>query len=326
MYGVTLLSRALVIVLSVSSYHALASTVSNEFEQNVKDAKVFTSVDTEFDKYELILGKLEYQYPSSFDQVEGFRPSSSRAFEGKVSRSVFDLDSSVGTLKAIGVMESIMGRNGFDILFSCENLACGAIKGWGVYFPEQADGTKADQYYISGVYPKEGPPESLVSAHITKVGGRARVSIDEVDLLIDLDRSIDNYAISILDYWSENGYDRGLSVSGYKLGSSVLTEDMKLKYRAIAAIVDKNSGMSLRLSGYTDYIGEEESNKKLSLNRVEKAVDFLSGIGVPDDMMVYEGVGPIYDKTSNEVDVVGVPRHRKVFVVPSIDSEIGALN
>lgn len=325
MKGVNLFALFSAIVFFTGWTSNSVASIADKFNRELEPLDEFSSERIDYGQYELVMGKLVYQYPDSPEEVEGFVAGSSRIFEGRIDRTVYDLASSIGTLKALSVIENLVDEQDYRIAFSCERESCGSIKGWGVYYPEQADGSESDQYYVSAIYPKSGPPERVMSAHISMVGGRVRVTIDEISLLVDIERAIQSYASSIMNYWSENGFDQGLSISGYGLGSSDLTTIMMLKSRAIAKIVDRNPEISLRIIGYTDQIGDESVNHDLSVMRAKTMADFLATLGVPERSVDFEGLGIF--KYSNGVEVGKVaPQHRKVLVVASPPTALTALN
>jgi outer membrane protein OmpA-like peptidoglycan-associated protein len=301
------------------------ASISSEFSGALDDVREFSSEHADFGRYELILGKLAYQYPASPEEVEGFRAEASEVFEGRIERKVFDLGAGVGTLTALSTIKSVISGEGFNLVFSCEQALCGSVKGWGVFYPEQLDGAQSDQYYISAIYPENGPPERVMSAHVSMVGDRTRVTIDEVALLVDFKRSIHNYANAIMSYWLEEGFEKGLPISGYGLGSSELTLTMKLKYKAVAELIHSNLGISISILGYTDYIGDEGANKDLSLVRARTVAEFLGALGVPEQTIKFEGLG-VFNYTNFEGSDTVAPEHRKVLVVASPPAAVNGLN
>lgn len=325
MKGTKLFALVSAIVLFTGWTANSAASLSEQFKDDLEHTDKFSYERIDYGQYELILGKLVYQYPDSPEEVEGFVAESSKVFEGRIDRTVYDMTSSIGTLKALSVIEELIYDQDFKVAFSCERTSCGSIKGWGVYYPQQADGSQSDQYYVSAIYPKSGPPERVVSAHISMVGGRTRVTIDEISLLVNVERSIHNYANSVMNYWSENGFDRGLSISGYGLGSSELTTTMMLKSRAIAKIIDRNPGISLRILGYTDQVGDESVNDDLSAVRAKTMADFLGSLGVPEQSIDFYGLGIFSYANGEEVNRVA-PQHRKVLVVVSPPAALTGLN
>jgi OOP family OmpA-OmpF porin len=302
-----------------------AESVLNQLNRTLDGAHEYAARQTDFTRYELVLGALNYQYPSSPDEIEGFRAEKSRTFEGEIDRRVLDLQAGVGSLKAFSVIKEVLREEGFGIQFSCEGYSCGSIKGWSVFYPDQLDGSQSDQFFVSAIYPRDAPPERAFSAHISMVGGRVRVTLDEVTLLVELERSIDNYADAILAYWSENGFNQGISISGYGLGSFRLTDTMKLKYRAISRIIERNPDLPVQLLGYTDILGEKRFNQELSFNRAKVGAEFLATMGISENALHFEGRG-VFTDVDDPRPQSAAPQHRKVMVFVNPLREFSSLD
>lgn len=302
-----------------------AETISSQLHKGLGGVHEYSNQQTDFSKYELLVGTLTYLYPSSPDETEGFKAEKSENYEGRIDRKVLDLPSGVGSLTAFNLAEKILQKEGYRIAFSCEGNSCGSIKGWSAFYPDQADGSQSDQFYLSAIYPENGPTERVFSAHISKIGKNVRVTLDEVTLLVDLERSIQNYADAVLAYWSGKGLGMELPVSGYGLGSHKLTETMKLKLRAIAKMIDSDTDLAVKLLGYTDGLGAEKFNEELSLARAKSVADFLIALGISQDSVSFEGRG-VFNDPDIKASKTSTPEHRKVIVVANPDSKVSSVN
>ena len=61
--------------------------------------------------------------------------------------------------------------------------------------------------------------------------------------------------------------------------------------------------MKIELGGHTDNVGPNQSNNKLSLNRVKSVIDYLKEKGIPSTRMVGKGHGalkPIADNNTTK--------------------------
>lgn len=302
-----------------------AASISSQLYKGLDGAHEYSRQQTDFGQYELVLGTLNYLYPSSPGETEGFKADKSRIYEGKIDRRVLDLPSHIGSLTAFSLAEKVLRKEGYRIAFSCEGSSCGSIKGWSVFYHDQADGAQSDQFYISATYPEHGPLERVFSAHISRIGKSVRVTFDEVTLLVDIERSIQNYADSVLAHWSKSDLGQKLPVPGYGLGSHELTETMKLKFRAIAKIIDSESHFAVRLLGYTDPLGEEAQNEKLSFDRAKSVADFLFALGISSGSVSFEGRG-VFNDAGKRASRKAAPEHRKVIVVAYPKKEVGSLD
>lgn len=324
MKWINLLRSFPAIMCLAAATNSSAETISSQLYEGLDGVHEYASQQTDFSKYELVLGTLKYLYPSSPDETEGFKAEKSRIYEGRIDRRVMDLPSRVGSLTAFNLAEKVLQKEGYQVAFSCEGNSCGSIKGWSAFYPDQADGSQSDQFYISATYPENGPTERVFSAHISRIGKNVRVTFDEVTLLVDLERSIQNYADAAFAYWSGKNPGLELPVSGYGLGSHELTEIMKLKFRAIAKIIDNHKQFPVKLLGYTDSLGEETFNEKLSLARAKSVADFLIALGISQDSVSFEGRG-VFDDVGKQASRISAPEHRKVIVIANPENEVSSL-
>ncbi len=87
----------------------------------------------------------------------------------------------------------------------------------------------------------------------------------------------------------------------------------------IAALLEKEPGLSLCVVGHTDATGSIEYNMDLSRRRAEAVVGFLaSEHGITEDRLTPYGVGPLAPVASNE-DKGGRARNRRVELVQMVE-------
>jgi OOP family OmpA-OmpF porin len=65
---------------------------------------------------------------------------------------------------------------------------------------------------------------------------------------------------------------------------------------------DANSDQSIILTGYTDNIGDDETNKKLANDRARFVYDILLSAGVDPERIEYEGIGVNPDFNTGDID------------------------
>ncbi len=113
---------------------------------------------------------------------------------------------------------------------------------------------------------------------------------------------------------------RGLIVnmSGalFQTGSSELQPVVREKLAKIAGIVSSHAGLKLEVEGYTDSIGSDAYNQKLSENRAKSALDYLVSQGVPANSIASRGFGKTNPIESNDT-AQGRERNRRVEIVLS---------
>ena len=74
-------------------------------------------------------------------------------------------------------------------------------------------------------------------------------------------------------------------------GKAELSEEAKLVLNDIAALMEKNGDVKLKIEGHTSAEGKAKRNQELSEQRAKAAVDYLVEQGVAEDRLSYEGKG-----------------------------------
>lgn len=77
----------------------------------------------------------------------------------------------------------------------------------------------------------------------------------------------------------------------FKFASAEIQREAAVDLHHLAGLMRENPAMRVELRAYTDCIGGEEYNRKLSLRRAEAARDFLTELGVSRDRILAFGFG-----------------------------------
>lgn len=77
----------------------------------------------------------------------------------------------------------------------------------------------------------------------------------------------------------------------FKFDDASLTEESKEELDKIAELLKNNQAVIVKLAGYTDAIGNPDYNEKLSLQRANAALEYLSKQGIETERMVSTGEG-----------------------------------
>jgi outer membrane protein OmpA-like peptidoglycan-associated protein len=113
---------------------------------------------------------------------------------------------------------------------------------------------------------------------------------------------------------------RGLIVnmSGvlFENGKSALVPAAREKLAKIAGILSTHKGLRIEADGFTDSVGSEESNQRLSEQRAQSARDYLVAQGVAADHISVKGFGEANPIASNETSA-GRQENRRVELVVS---------
>ncbi|MFC6646728.1 OmpA family protein [Granulicella cerasi] len=120
---------------------------------------------------------------------------------------------------------------------------------------------------------------------------------------------------------SENA--RGLIVNMndvlFDTGKYTLKPGTQVSLAKVATILQLYPGLKVHVEGYTDSVGGDDYNQKLSENRANAVKDFLTQNGVPADNVTSQGYGkthPVADNGTKE----GRAQNRRVNLVVSGDA------
>ncbi|MCZ6649314.1 MAG: OmpA family protein [Acidobacteria bacterium] len=113
---------------------------------------------------------------------------------------------------------------------------------------------------------------------------------------------------------TDRGYVVSLSGTAFASGKSELTTDAKYVLAKLAGLLLTKPKVTLILEGHTDSTGEEEFNRKLSLDRANAVEMFISEMGVDSASMNAEGFGPDRPIAPNDT-IGGRAKNRRVDIV-----------
>ncbi|MFY7908298.1 MAG: DUF937 domain-containing protein [Emticicia sp.] len=98
----------------------------------------------------------------------------------------------------------------------------------------------------------------------------------------------------------------------FETGSAVIDSTSMQEVRNIAEIL-KAYPIDLKIGGYTDNVGKEASNQKLSANRAASVVNALVGMGIDAKRLSPEGYGSQFPVASNDTEE-GRAQNRRIAV------------
>lgn len=99
----------------------------------------------------------------------------------------------------------------------------------------------------------------------------------------------------------------------FELGKSILTESAKKEIKELAEIMKRYPDSRWRIEGHTDSQGSSEFNKKLSQERADAVKKFLINLGIPEKMLIAEGMGEDYPIADNKTEE-GRRKNRRVVI------------
>ncbi len=118
---------------------------------------------------------------------------------------------------------------------------------------------------------------------------------------------------------SARGLIVNLSDVLFDSGKYTLKPDTKLALAKVAGIFQAYAGLKVQVEGYTDNVGAEDYNQKLSENRAQTVGDFLVAQGVPLANVTATGFGMNSPLVSNDT-AAGRAQNRRVQLVVSGDA------
>ncbi len=102
----------------------------------------------------------------------------------------------------------------------------------------------------------------------------------------------------------------------FDTGKYTLRVAAREKLAKISGIILAHPGLKLEVEGFTDWVGSDELNQKLSENRAASVRDYLTKQGLPEDTVTAKGFGkanPVADNTT----AMGRQKNRRVEMVVS---------
>ena len=105
----------------------------------------------------------------------------------------------------------------------------------------------------------------------------------------------------------------------FDTGKYTLKPNTQISLAKVAGILQAYPGLKLQVEGYTDSVGSDEYNQKLSENRADAVRNFLLTQGVQQDNITSTGYGkakPVADNSTS----AGRAQNRRVQLVVSGDA------
>jgi outer membrane protein OmpA-like peptidoglycan-associated protein len=86
----------------------------------------------------------------------------------------------------------------------------------------------------------------------------------------------------------------------FETGKFELKPESKTELELVVAMLNQNPAMRIQVSGHTDNVGAEASNKLLSENRAKSVVEFLVKSGIDATRLTSKGFGSSQPIMSND--------------------------
>ncbi|MEO6922219.1 MAG: OmpA family protein [Bryocella sp.] len=105
----------------------------------------------------------------------------------------------------------------------------------------------------------------------------------------------------------------------FDTGKYTIKQDAQLKLAKVATILQLYPGLKVQVEGYTDNVGGDEYNQKLSENRANAVDQFLAANGVPQGNVTAQGFGKA-DTVADNSTAAGRAQNRRVNLVVTGDA------
>jgi len=101
----------------------------------------------------------------------------------------------------------------------------------------------------------------------------------------------------------------------FQFNSFDLTAESKAVLDQLIGFLGENPSICIQIQGYTDNIGNDAANLKLSGNRARSVYDYLIEQGISQNRLAYEGFGESMPVASNDTEEGRARNRRTVFVI-----------
>jgi outer membrane protein OmpA-like peptidoglycan-associated protein len=88
----------------------------------------------------------------------------------------------------------------------------------------------------------------------------------------------------------------------FEFGKAALLEDSFIELNRLVELLEDNANMKVEIAGHTDNVGSDEANKKLSQDRVNSVVSFLTSKGINATRLQAVGYGESSPIATNETE------------------------
>jgi outer membrane protein OmpA-like peptidoglycan-associated protein len=154
-------------------------------------------------------------------------------------------------------------------------------------------------------------------AQAAEANQNARKSADDANAVREKLRAQLNAVLQTSE--SARGLIVNMSDVLFDTAKYTLKPDTKISLAKVATILELYPGLKIQVEGYTDSVGGDEYNQKLSENRANAVHDFLVANGVPAANVTAAGYGKA-DPVADNGTAAGRQQNRRVNMVVSGDA------
>lgn len=246
-----------------------------------------------------------------------------RTLEGTVTRITYESPREHSTLEVMRAYEEALAGNGFEILFQCDDAACGgrdfnhAVVPYGLTFSEN----QKDQRYLAARKARLEERDLYVGIYTVKaysVGGERKNRVyTQVDVIEERPRDSEVVVIEAEEMSESLGAQGRVALHGihFDLDSAAIRPESAPALDEIAQLLRENPELGLLIVGHTDNQGGFAYNIDLSKRRAASVTQALvSEYGINRARLKPWGVGYTAPMASN-ASAEGRATNRRVELV-----------
>jgi OmpA-OmpF porin, OOP family len=256
----------------------------------------------EFDAFELVVGPI----------AKGGKPSKTQHLEGKIFSADYRNPNNRSVLEIYRNYEQNLTKAGFQILFACDGVQCGAQTEWSSR-PPFRDPSYVRRYLAAKLSRPEGDVyvSLAVQAQDPRSAGDTILDVIEVKPMENKEL-VD--AAALADSMSRTGHAAVYGIY-FDTAKADIKPDSDAALKEIAKLLQQNVKLKLYVVGHTDNQGALESNMDLSMRRANAVIQSLtSKYGVAAVRLKALGDGPSAPVASNDSED-GRAKNRRVELV-----------
>ncbi len=244
-----------------------------------EDSNIIGGNVSAFDEFILLTKK----YTGKAEWGEAGKERFGRKLEGKVTRIRYESPKNRSTLEVFRAYEEALKENGFDILFKCDDAACGgsAFNKAVIPYSLVMSHNEEDQRYLAvkKARPSEGDVYAAIyTVRALSIGGPQKNRIyTQVYVIEEKPRETGVVVVKAEDMARKIDTEGKVALYGiyFDTDSAKVKTDSKPALDEIAKLLRSNQEMKLVVVGHTDNQGEFDYNIDLSKRRARAVVDVL---------------------------------------------------
>lgn len=266
----------------------------------------------QFDEYTLPLGKV------IFDPYPEVVPENMKDLEGKVTRITYLNPEGRSTLEVFRNYEKGLGNDGFEILYVCNDEACGGRAMNHAVVPEEvylfAGENYKDQRFLAARLERE-EGDIFAALYVNRnAAGKVYTQLD----IIEVKPMQEGMVAVEADAMEKQIISEGsISIYGiyFDFDSADVKESSKPSLEQIGKLLKQNPGLKLFVVGHTDNEGTLEYNIGLSMKRASSVTKkLINEYDIDPERLTPRGLGPLAPVASNRTEE-GRKMNRRVQLV-----------